>query len=589
MNRFAGKFSFYYNDYKLIFFDARVGLVHRSRTTFKTALGQEVNLPPEASLFLALERMDGWAVLQAFNGEIVSFGGENNSEILPTTLPTRNPRYPLHSYAAYFDLSLIRKARTDGTGKTHLTFKRPDCGFKGVSTLKARYRDPKDYDADGFDNIGLTNISIGDSKPETTWTIAQHADGVTEMTAGTKTVSRFDFRAAGRAQVDLSGEDLSGVNFGYADFTRAILKGTKLNAAKFERARFPGTSLDRADFTGATLKTVDFKTATMDGTILNGVTGESCDFSDCDLRTVVATTALAITSPEGAPTRYSRTKLKYALLGPDWKDRILDYAQVESIPASVSGLDARNADLTGMQLSKLDAFEAKFQNARLHAVGFTFSKLTSAKFDGARLEGISLPDGAALAPADFTQSELRSASFKNANVSGVSFSGAKLQESVFDGATVRGANFANAYMKAVNFSAVEQKMMHGVNFSRAFLVGCNFQGADLSIDVQLVQAYLQGADFSNAQLARANLAGSGIASEAGELSVRLGDRSITVKYDPTIIDPAVSTSDTTRCPNGDLGPCTGKLETPKPFPTSWPWPAGMAWPSEDEGSDAESH
>lgn len=580
MNRFAGKFSFYYNDYKLIFFDSRVGLIHRSRTTFKTMRGQEVTLPPEAAMFLALERMDGWAVLQAFNGEIVSFGGENGEDIIPTTLPTRNPFYPVASYAAYFDLSLIRGARADGTWRTRLDFQRPDSMYKRVSTLRTRYLEPKDLDI-GDARHGFTNISIGDKKPATTWKIAQHADGVTEMKAGTKTVSRFDFRAAGNAQVDLSGEDLSGVNFGYADFTRALLKGTKLNAAKFDKARFPDTSLDHADFTGATLKTVDFRTATMDGTILNGVTGESCDFSGCDLRTVISTTALAIASPAEAPTRFSRAKLKFALLGPVWKDRILDYAQVESFPASVSGLDARNADLTGMQLAKLVALEPNFQNAKVHAVGFSFSKLTSAKFDGARMEGISLHDGTALAPADFTASELRNASFKDANVSGVSFSGAKLQESVFDGATVRGANFANAYMKAVNFSAIEQKLMHGVNFSRAFLVGCNFQGTDLSVEVQLVQAYLHGADFSNAQLARANMAGAGIASEAGELSVKLGDRSITVKYDPTVIDPAVSTSDTTRCPDGDLGPCTGKMETPKPFPTSWPWPVGMPGPFEE--------
>jgi uncharacterized protein YjbI with pentapeptide repeats len=580
MNRFAGKFSFYYDDYKLIFFDSRVGLIHRSRTTFKTMGGKEVTLPPEAEMFLALERMDGWAVLQAFNGEIVSFGGENGEDIIPTTLPTRNPYYPVASYAAYFDLSLIRGARADGTWMTRLDLKRPDSMYKRVSTLRPRYTQPKDLDF-GDARQGLTNIKIGAGTASTIFRIAQHADGVTEMQAGTKTVSRFDFRAAGKAQVDLSGEDLSGVDFGYADFTRAILKGTKLNAAKFDRARFPGTSLQQSDFTGATLKRVDFRTATMDGTILSGVTGESCDFSDCDLRTVVATTALGITSPEGAPTRFSRAKLKYALLGPVWKDRILDYAQIESIPASVSGLDARNADLTGVLLSSLTAVEPMFQNAKLHAVGFTLSKLTSAKFDGARMEGISLPDGSALAPADFTASELRNASFKDANASGVSFSGAKLQESVFDGATVRGANFANAYMKAVNFSAVEQKMMHGVNFSRAFLVGCNFQGADLSMDVQLVQAYLQGADFSNAQLARANMAGAGIATEAGELSVKFADRTITVKYDPTIIDPAVSTSDTTRCPNGDLGPCTGKMETSKPFPATWPWPVGMPGPFEE--------
>ncbi len=582
MNRFAGKFSFYYKDYKLIFFDSRVGFIHRSRDTFRTSAGKEVPLPPEAWVFLAIERMDGWAVLQAFNGEVVAFGGETGEDIIPTTLPTRNPNYPAHIYAAYFELAPLRAARASGTWKTHISFKLPDSWFKGVSNLHPRYTTPKDLDNDGS-YLGLTNLSATAKQPATVFTIEQHADGVTEMTAGSKKVDRFDFRAAGKAKVDLSGEDLNGVTFGYSDFTGAILKGTKFNKATFERARFTGATLDGANFTEAKLDTVSFNKASMNGTVLSGVTGKSCDFSDCDLLNVVSLTALALQSPEEAPMRFSRAKMKYPLLGPNWKHHILDYAQLTELPASISGLDATKAVLTGMDLSRLEAFEPKFINATLHAVGFTFCKLTSAKFDGARLEGISLADGTAVAPADLTQAELRNASFKNANISGVSFSGAKLQESVFDGATIRGANFANAYMKSVNMSAVEQKLMHGVNFSRAFLVGCNFQSADLSVDVQLVQAYLHGADFSNARLARANMAGAGIATEAGQLSVKLAaDRPATpVKYEPTIIDPATSTSDTTRCPNGDLGPCTNKMQTPKPFPTTWPWPAGEPGPFGD--------
>jgi uncharacterized protein YjbI with pentapeptide repeats len=581
MNRFAGKFSFYYKDFKLIFFDSRVGFVHRSRDTFRTMAGKEVPLPPEASVFLAIERMEGWAVLQAFNGEMLAFGGEIGDDIIATTKPTGNWKYPAVIYTAYFDLSLLRAARSSGTWKTHIAFKRPDSYFKGVANLRPRYATLEDLDADtGY--LGLTNLSSS-TKEATLFTIEQHADGVTEMTAGSKKVDRFDFRAAGKAKIDLSGEDLSGVTFGYSDFTGAILNGTKFKNATFERARFNGASLNGADFTEAKLVEVTFSKASMDGTTLTGVTGKSCDFSDCDLLKVVSTTALALESPEGAPMRYSRAKLKYALLGPNWKHSILDYALLTELPASISGLDATKAVLTGMELSKLEAFEPKFNNATLHAVGFTFCKLTSAKFDGARMEGISLADGNAVAPADFTQAELRNASFKNANISGVSFSGAKLQESVFDGATIRGANFANAYMKAVNMSAVEQKLMHGVNFSRAFLVGCNFQSADLSVDVQLVQAYLHGADFSNAKLARANMAGAGIATEAGQLSVKLAsDRpATTVKYEPTIIDPAASTSDTTRCPNGDLGPCTNKMQTPKPFPAAWPWPAGEPGPFDE--------
>ncbi len=588
MNRFAGKFSFYYNDYKLIFFDSRVGLVHKANKKFKLP-GQEprkvVDLPDYASQFLAYERMDGWVVLQAFNGEIVAFGGERLDDIVPSTKPTGNPRYPVAVYTAYFDLSLIRAARADGSWKTRLAFKRPEAMQTGVTNLLSRYPSPQDLDYSP-PQYGITNITSHPTNPPTIFTIEQHADGVRDMTAGTKKVERYDFRSFGNARVDLSGEDLNGVEFGYADFNGATLKGTKFNGGKFDRARFGSANLDGADFTGANLDAVDFSRAkSMDGTILTGVTGKSCDFSHCDLRKVVSTTALNLDSPDGAPARFSYAKLKYALVGPKWTNRHLDYVVMEALPATVSGLDAQKAVLTGMDLGGLNASSAKFNKATLHAVGFTNAKLFGATFDEARLEGVSLPDGSAIAAADFTGTDLSGASFANANASGVSFVGALLEEGVFTGATVRGAVFNNAYMKAVNFSAVEQKLMHGTKFSYACLIGCNFQGADLSVDVNLARAYLHGADFSNAKLGGANLADAGIAFESGELKVKLpDDDEKTVAYDATTIDPAVCTSNTTRCPNGDLGPCTGgKLRTRNPFPTSWPYPGRRVWSEEEDG------
>jgi uncharacterized protein YjbI with pentapeptide repeats len=592
VNRFAGKFSFYYNDYKLIFFDSRVGLVHKANRKFKLPGSEprkEVDLPEYASQFLAYERMDGWVVLQAFNGQIVAFGGELLDEIVPSTTPTGNPRYPVKVYTAYFDLSLIRGARADGSWKTRLAFKRPEATQTGVTNLLPRYAVPQDLDYSPI-QYGVTNITSHPTKPATLFTIEQHADGVRDMTAGTKKVERYDFRSFGEARVDLSGEDLNGIDFGYADFTGANLKGTKFNNGKFARARFTSTNLDGADFTGANLDTADFSHGkSMEGTILTGVTGKSCDFSHCDLRTVVAATALNLESPEGAPARFSYAKLKYALVGPKWTNRHFEYVVMEALPATVSNLDAQKAVLTGMDLGGLNASSAKFNKATLHAVGFTGAKLFGATFDEARLEGLALPDGSAIAAADFTGADLSGASFANANVSGVSFVGAVLEEGVFTAATVRGAVFNNAYMKAVNFSAVEQKLMHGTKFGYACLIGCNFQGADLSVDVNLARAYLHGADFSNAKLGGANLADAGIAFASGELTVKLpGEEEKTVAYDPTIIDAAVCTSNTTRCPNGDLGPCTGdKLKTRNAFPTSWPFPGRRVWSEEEDQEEVD--
>ncbi|MFZ6677267.1 pentapeptide repeat-containing protein [Undibacterium sp. Tian12W] len=573
MKTFAGKFQFLLGNYKLILWEQRLGLITKDRTTIrKNGSDTYVPLPADAGSFLAIAKGDGTFVLQASNGEIVSFN-ENTPHLIATTLPTGMPLY--HVPVLPLRLTLER-LRSPVGGKVNLRFyldsQHPDKTKLFDLICKPHFIEVDDINGSRYLSNLNSTPAAGDHNA--IWTAVQLGDGVDQMQAS-KTVTHFDFTPAGAAIVELSGENLAGINFGRANFSRALLKDTILTGGTFNKASFSRATLSGADFSGSAMTGVDFTFATMKGTKLNTLTGGNCDFSDCDLLTVINSAPLVLTSTAEAPMRFVRSQLKYSLIGKTWSYKILAYAKIMDLPATIDDLNATFADVTAVDLSTLSGARANFNNAIMRGVKLSNANLPSAQFKASILEAtLELP------AADFTSAILTGCSFENALLSGASFSGARMDETKFDGATLRLANFSNAYLKAVSFSAVEQKMMTGVTFTRAFLVGCDFSNADLStydtIAVNMTGAYLQGANFTGAKLDGTFLTDAGISEGEGSLTVNIGKITFPVTYEATEIDPELSTSANTTCPIGAAGPCTGnKMHTHKTFPTSWPPPARL--------------
>ncbi|MES2037214.1 MAG: pentapeptide repeat-containing protein [Pseudomonadota bacterium] len=571
MKTFAGKFQFTVGNHKLILWEQRLGLISKDRTTIrKNGTDTYVPLPADAGSFLAIAKGDGTFVLQASNGEIVSFN-ENTPHLIATTCPTGMPLYPVHVRPLRLKLNRLR---TPVSGKVNLRFY-----LEGRDSTKLfdLIWNPQYVEVDDISKTrSVSNLNSVPMAGDTNavWTAVQLGDGVDQMQAS-KTVTHFDFTPAGAAIVELSGENLADVNFGHANFSRALLKDTILTGGTFNKASFSRATLDGADFSGSAMTGVDFTFALMKGTNLSTLTGGNCDFSNCDLLSVINSAPLVLTSTAAAPMRFVRSKLKYALIGKDWSHKILAYARITERPGNIDELNAQSADLTVVDLSGLSGARANFNNAIMRGIKLSNANLPAAQFKASILETtLELP------AADFTNASLTGCSFENALLSGASFSGARMDETTFNGATMRLTNFSNAYLKAVNFSAVEQKMMTGAIFTRAFLVGCDFSNADLStydtIAVNMTSAYLQGANFTGAKLDGTFLTDAGISEGEGSLSVKLGGITFPVNYEATEIDPEISTSANTTCPIGAPGPCTeDKMHTLKPFPTSWPWPGRL--------------
>ncbi|HXR37999.1 MAG TPA: pentapeptide repeat-containing protein [Terracidiphilus sp.] len=184
---------------------------------------------------------------------------------------------------------------------------------------------------------------------------------------------------------------------------------------------------------------------------------------------------------------------------------------------SAAGMDFTGVDLTGASFAGIDCTGANFIDAILTGTDFSGANLAQAIFTGTDISGAKFGtniqavgaqfDNAIAAGAVFatdttqpnTQADFFGANFSNADFSNVLFpaytsasgsvTGANLSR-----ATVFGANFSGASLPSANLTGLLAGQSSsggniGADFSRAFMP-----------DANLVEADLDGADFSHAQL-----------------------------------------------------------------------------------------
>lgn len=92
---------------------------------------------------------------------------------------------------------------------------------------------------------------------------------LTEILTGQKNHEGLSLREAVFADMDLSGYDLSGINFTLSSFRNVCLDGVNFARAVIENVLLDGCSMKGADFRNA-----DMKTASM----------RYCDMTNCDIR-----------------------------------------------------------------------------------------------------------------------------------------------------------------------------------------------------------------------------------------------------------------------------------------------------------------
>lgn len=174
-----------------------------------------------------------------------------------------------------------------------------------------------------------------------------------------------------------------------------------------------------------------------------------------------------------------------------------------------SGEGFENADLSGLDLSKLDLSGVNFAGARLKKVDFSDSNLSGASFQGADLSQSNLSgtnmDGAVLDDVRFSGANCTGTIFRAVSVEGTDFSGLVLKD----------ANFSNAYGEYADFSGADLigAVFAGAKLPRSDFDGCQLAGADFS------QAEIKDADFANVKAPGINLEKADITGlRSGEVS-----------------------------------------------------------------------
>lgn len=196
-------------------------------------------------------------------------------------------------------------------------------------------------------------------------------------------------------KVNLSGLDLSGLDFKRANLTGSWLAGVRLVGANLftsdlTDAVLPDADLSRANLDGTVLRRTNLQRANLEGASLFATILEGADLSGANLSNTRIIGYLRSANLSGA-------SLRNANAGADPGNQSMGVMRATFVGADLSG-----ADLTGANLYKADLSHASLVNARLA---------------GANLAN------ADLIQTDFTRADLTGAKMPKANVEGANFSG----------------------------------------------------------------------------------------------------------------------------------------------------------------------
>jgi len=289
-----------------------------------------------------------------------------------------------------------------------------------------------------------------------------------DISAG-KSLDARDLTGADLSEMDFSGADLRGVFAESADLSRANLAGAQLDNAVLANADLTGARLDGARLHAANLGQArlrdvaaidaDFSNAIFHKTDLGHAKLDSCTFTDPDL---------------------SRSLLDEVGL------RLCRLGRVLFLDQSLSEVDFSGADLSGARLLKLTLEGCDFSGAALTGAVLVGCRGVECRFVGAELGNIRMVE--------------------NCDFSGADFSGANLQLANLRGAGLADACFAEADLSGADLSAAvaERAIFHRARGIGAQFVTADLRQADLS-GANLMQASLERADLRSSSLRGANL------------------------------------------------------------------------------------
>ncbi len=291
------------------------------------------------------------------------------------------------------------------------------------------------------------------------------------------------FAHADLAGLDLSGLDFSGCSCSQANFSGALLQGTRFTAADLSGANLAGCDLSAVDFQGASLAGADCTGATLNFAVLDGAVLDDTDFSAASLERVSCNNVhgfrVIFVGAHLPGARFLDAVMQEA----DFEQANLeqaDFTRANLQEASVEGVKGKaitmqSANLTGLHASECPDFtEGNFRGV----------SATESIWEGAILERADF-SGATLVNADFAQSSLRQARFSGADLTWARFEKADLADT--------NMAYVNLFRGSMEKAKLLRTDLRGANcyeveFYLAEINGARFDGANLKMTKLAVQS-----------------------------------------------------------------------------------------------------
>jgi uncharacterized protein YjbI with pentapeptide repeats len=224
------------------------------------------------------------------------------------------------------------------------------------------------------------------------------------------------------ARANLSGADLSGIDFGGAVLTSAKLIGANLSKAKLIAAELSGAYLSNADLRHAELNLANLTNARLTDANLSQAELHHANLSGAYLERV---------NLSGANVRHA------------------NLLQADLNQATLAGADLHRSDLSQANLSRTDLTRIDLSKSVLRGADLTQADLTRAD----------------LTVADLTGAKLTRARLARANLTGADLTGASLTRADLFRARLKGAKLGNADLRSARITRFDQTFVRGAQFS----------------------------------------------------------------------------------------------------------------------------
>lgn len=319
-------------------------------------------------------------------------------------------------------------------------------------------------------------------------------DKLLAIIAGDKNASNQDW-----ACLDLSGQNLDGV-----DFSGCLMEQVNLSNSSLIGANFEGAVLARSNLNNSNCSQANFNYANLGASQCNETCFDQCEFNNSKFSKAEFTNCSFVLShisdPEALEVTiqncdFSSAKIiNFPFLELSLSDINFSYAEMETC-------NFINTQLNNCNFNHATLPSTAWANTSIHNTSFNNADMTSNCFVSAEEETPSVFSGldftgATLNKANFQNLTLPNANFSTSNIESANFSGTDLSNSNFDDCLGHKASFRKAIL---NHTSMQRANLMEALMSKAIMTHTNLDSANL-YGVDFLRATVKGTRFNSANL-----------------------------------------------------------------------------------------